>query len=107
MNLLLQSSLYKLESLLLILYRFYDNNKNTKQDNSIITSKYVDFEYLFFVQDGSFFDIKNSQIQECGFNDDNPGLTINSENVNIENSIIYVCLGDDMPIMGAIRIRRG
>jgi parallel beta-helix repeat protein len=70
-----------------------DNNEETKDDRSNITSSTPDGEhrFLFWVSDGSKFEMKNSALHECGYNI-NPfneaGLWINTTNATIENNSI-------------------
>jgi parallel beta-helix repeat protein len=70
-----------------------DNNKETKDDRSNITSSTPDGEhrFLFWVSDGSKFEMKNSALHECGYNInpfDEAGLWVNTNNVTIENNSI-------------------
>ena len=65
-----------------------DNNKVTTNDASIIRSDQEDYEYLFYVRNGAFFELKNSKLQDCGYDNNNPGLMIFSNDVWIENNTL-------------------
>ena len=71
----------------------YDNNPITKYDRSNITANNPEFEYKFLVEDGSVFEMRNSELSECGYewwgDDGITGLSIQTDNVIIENSSFY------------------
>jgi len=74
----------------------YDNNPNTKSDSSIITSATPDGRHRFYlhVLDGAEFNMKNSELHECGYETAEPfqhwtrGLCIETGNTVIENCLI-------------------
>jgi len=57
-------------------------------DGSIITSVDPEKEYSFWVENGSIFRMKDSELHECGFEAGLGGLTIESNDVIIENNLI-------------------
>ena len=65
-----------------------DNNKATTNDATLIRSDQEDFEYLIYIREGAFFELKNSKLQDCGYDNSNPGLIINSDDVLIENNTL-------------------
>ena len=70
----------------------YDNNSMTPIDRSIITKHNNEFRYKFLTNPGSIFEMRNSELTECGFTmgvGGISGLTINSDNAIIENSTLY------------------
>ena len=70
----------------------YDKNSMTENDRSNITAVNPEFEYKFLVDNGSLFEMKNSELSECGYmpgEDGKMGLTIKSNNTEIKNSSFY------------------
>lgn len=66
----------------------FDFNSSTINDSSKITAYNNNFEYGFLVEKNALFEMKNSELHECGDNTTSKGLTIKSKNVLIENSTI-------------------
>ena len=67
----------------------FDSNNKTEYDSSNITKS--NFSYLFFIEDGGKLDMKFSKLNGCGYDYDNPGLKIESDDVilfdnNISNN---------------------
>ena len=71
----------------------YDDNSETMEDRSNITANNIEYEFKFLVNSGAKFEMKNSELSECGYNwsgeDGRRGLTINTNNTTIENSSFY------------------
>ena len=70
----------------------YDDNPETKNDMSNITVNNTEFEYKFLVNAGAEFEMKNSELSECGYEngeDGKAGLTIKTDSTLIENSSFY------------------
>ena len=72
----------------------YDNNPETKLDRSNITANDNEYEFKFLVDSGSEFEMRNSELSECGYissgdNDGRDGLTIKTDNAIFENSTFY------------------
>ena len=70
----------------------YDNNTKTKNDRSNITANNPNYEFRFLVDSGAKFEVKNSEICECGYpgrTSEEHGLTIKTDNSVIENSSFY------------------
>ena len=68
-----------------------DNNKITTEDASNITAVNPEYEFQFWVRKGSIFEMKNSELHECGYSDNsqsNQGLYIQTDNAIIENNTI-------------------
>ena len=70
-----------------------DNDSTTTEDASVITALNHDHRYLFWVNAGSTFRMKNSELHECGYEYNSPtrnhaGLWINSNGVAIEDNLI-------------------
>ena len=73
-----------------------DGDRNTTIDGSKITAVDLDYHYLFIVNKGAEFEMKNSFLSGCGyrrFPDDNKakGLFIEAENVLIEGNNFTKC----------------
>lgn len=69
----------------------YDNDSETNEDRSNITANDTEFEFKFLVDEGTKFEMKNSELSECGYTwygeeDGRYGLTIKTNNTIIENS---------------------
>ena len=75
------------------LYIFdYDNNSETIEDRSNITANNTDYKFKFLVNSGAEFEMRNSELSECGHiwgEDGSAGLTIKTNNTVIENSSFY------------------
>ena len=71
----------------------YDNDPDTLKDKSIITAFNSAYEYRFLVKSNTEFEMKNSELSECGYSmsgtDGKMGLTIKTDNTIIENSSIF------------------
>ena len=71
----------------------YDDNPYTEYDRSNITANNTEYEFKFLVESDSEFVMKNSELSECGYewygDDGRTGLTIQTDNVIIENSSFY------------------
>ena len=70
----------------------YDGNPESENDRSNITAFDKDFEYKFLVDSGSVFEMKNSELSECGYNNGENGVsyfTIKTDNILVEYSTIY------------------
>ena len=68
-----------------------DNDKETVEDVSIITSGNINFEYRFNIRTGATFDMRNSELSECGYDNDHRGLIVESSDVKILNNTISNC----------------
>jgi len=55
---------------------------------STVTSGDPEFEYWFEVEDGATFKMEDSELHECGWDDDNPGLTIYTDDIIIDGNLI-------------------
>ena len=69
-----------------------DNNPDTTEDRSNLTSNNTEFEYKFLVDSGAEFIMKNSELSECGYfsgEDGSAGMTIKTNDTIIENSFFY------------------
>ncbi len=69
----------------------YDNNNVTTGDASNITAYNTNFEYLFWVREGSNYTMKNSELHECGYDwnpDEERGLFIEADDVLIDHNLI-------------------
>jgi len=76
----------------------YDMDPGTPHDRSIITAVDSEYEFTFLVKSGSLFEMRNSELSECGYNwntfNGRSGLTIKTDNTIIENSTFQRnCLG--------------
>ncbi len=58
---------------------------------SHITAVNADYEYWFVVKSGAIFEMHDSEISECGWDDANKGLTIETDNSNITNVTFGYC----------------
>lgn len=72
----------------------YDFNPKTEYDRSNITAFDDEFEYKFLVDSNAKFEMRNSDLSECGYisgtkANDIEGLTIKANNTIINNSNIY------------------
>ncbi len=67
----------------------YDNNQETTNDRSNITANNPEYEFKFLVNSGAVFEMKNSELSECGYWQGKPGLTIKADNAVIDNSSFY------------------
>jgi hypothetical protein len=68
-----------------------DNDPLTLFDRSHITSAVPDnnHRYMFRVEPNTNFELKNSQLSQCGVNDSVPGLTIRTNQCLVDNSSIF------------------
>ena len=64
-----------------------DDNPSTTFDASLINSDNAN-NFMFYVRDRGVLLMKNSELNDCGFNDMNKGLTIESDDVIIESNVI-------------------
>ena len=73
-------------------FYIYDDDKNpiTKDDASIITSLNPQYKYGFYIRDGATFEMKNSELHNCGSESKylDHGLIIESDDVLIDNNLI-------------------
>ena len=72
----------------------YDNNPETKYDRSNITANNKDYEFKFLANSGAEFEMRNSELSECGYtvvgeDDGRRGLIIKTDNTIIDNSSFY------------------
>ena len=71
----------------------YDINPETTNDRSNISANNTEYEFIFLVDNGSVFEMRNSELSECGYqwwgDDGREGLTIKTSNSTIENSTLY------------------
>ncbi|RLJ01844.1 MAG: hypothetical protein DRP11_03815, partial [Candidatus Aenigmatarchaeota archaeon] len=70
-----------------------DNNKDSSNDASNITAIDTNYEYFFWIDSGSKFEMKNSYLSECGWTQGSSpyksaGLWINTDNTTIVNNTI-------------------
>lgn len=63
-----------------------DEDQETEKDSSNITK--TDRPYLFFIEDGAKMEMKYSKLNGCGYDDENPGLKTESDDVLILESNI-------------------
>lgn len=56
--------------------------------SSNITSNDTSYEFLFTVNSGSIFEMRDSYLRECGYNSSNPGLNIETNNTIFQNNSI-------------------
>ena len=68
----------------------YDNEDNNESvvDASMITANNTDYRYMFWIKDGGYVIIRNSELHWCGYNNANKGITIESDMVIIEHCTI-------------------
>ena len=75
------------------LYIFdFDKNTKTSYDRSNITAFNREYEFKFLVDSGTTFEMKNSELSECGYSggvNGKAGLTLKTNNTIIENSSFY------------------
>jgi len=67
-----------------------DGNPNTRNDASNITAYNPSYRFLFWVQSGATFQMKNSELHYCGYNISyyDRGLLINTNNTIVENNTL-------------------
>ena len=66
-----------------------DNNNKTNFDSSIISSVNLDYEHVFYVRKNAKLEMKYSELHECGYSQNKEGLKIYSDDVIIDNNLIF------------------
>ena len=70
----------------------YDDNPKTTYDRSNITAFNTSHEFKFLIDPGAEFEMRNSELSECGYSFGNygeTGLTIKANNSIIDNSTFF------------------